>query len=833
MGNDCYFCTSMPQFAEVYLPLAVKGTFTYRIPAELQGQVAVGCRVLVPFGRKKIYTAIVAGLHGTAPVGYQVKEIESVLDASPILRHPQLQFWQWIADYYLCEVGEVYKAALPSGLKVESETSISVNPDFEESHPGLLTDRQRAILDYTAQKGRVSIAELSRATGFKSLEHAVSRLIEMEAIHVAERVVDNYRPKTEVMVRLTCQRADSATLHAQFDQLRRARKQEALLMAYLDLSHWLQQSQPVAEVTRDALLKRAGVTQPVLAAMVQRGFMETYKRQINRFAAQDAALQPPPALTPEQQAALGEIHAQWQQKPIVLLHGVTSSGKTSVYMHLIEQALQHGKQVLYLVPEIALTTQLTRRLRQVFSDRLLIYHSKFGDNERVDIWRRLLESNDPCVVIGVRSSVFLPYGNLGLVIVDEEHESSYKQQDPAPRYNGRNAAMVLAQMHGAKTLLGSATPAIEVYHHALAGNYGLVRLTKRYEGIEMPQVEVVDTKEARRKKEMKGLFSTRLVDESTRAMAGGRQVILFQNRRGYSPIVRCKECAWVPTCVNCDVSLTYHKHIRTLSCHYCGHSITLPDLCPNCGLPGIEVVGYGTERIEDDIDGVFPGKKISRMDLDTTRNKNSYDRIIDEFSAHKTDILVGTQMVTKGLDFDGVSVVGILNADTMISFPDFRSSERAFDMMEQVAGRAGRAHGRGKVIVQTSKPDHPVVGFVTSHDYEGFYRYELQERRQYGYPPFTRIINLQLKHPDNATLGEVVVRYHAELYAIFGTRLLGPITPPVGRVQNLYIRQLVLKVETTASMKKVKQILRDTYERLVAADSRMKAVRLVYDVDPV
>ena len=820
----------MPKFAETLLPLALPGTYTYRIPEDMK--LSIGMRVLVPFGRKKIFTAIVVMTHDREPKGYDVKEILGTLDDKPILRHPQLDFWQWIADYYLCSMGEVYKAAVPSGLKVESETTISVNPDFEESEPGQLTDRERVILDFTAQRGRVQIAEIAKATGFKTVERNVSHLLDMDALHVSERVVDNYRPKTEACVRLTTARGDEAALHQYFDQLKRAPKQEALLLAYLDLSRWLQNGD-VKEVSKENLLKRAGVSSAVLHETVKRGLFEIYKKEINRFADLGSVLEEPPTLSTEQRRAYDEIHLSMRDHAITLLHGVTSSGKTSIYMHLIAEALKLGKQVLYLVPEIALTTQLTRRLRRVFGDKLLIYHSRFSDNERVDIWKRLLESSEPCVIIGVRSSVFLPYSNLGLVIVDEEHDSSYKQQDPAPRYNGRNAALILAQMHGAKTVLGSATPAIEVYHLAQEGRYGLVKLFTRYGDIQMPEVKVINTIDARKRREMSGLFSNELIANCRKALEGGEQVILFQNRRGYSPMVRCKECDWVPKCENCDVSLTYHKHNHSLVCHYCGYSIPLPDLCPACQLPGIEIVGYGTERIEDDIDAVFPGEKISRMDLDTTRNKNSYDRIIDEFSAHRTNILVGTQMVTKGLDFDAVSIVGILNADTMINFPDFRSHERAFDMLEQVSGRAGRAHKQGQVIIQTSNPEHDVIKFVQSHDYEGFYQHELADRQKFGYPPFTKVINIYLKHREDATVGELAVRYSNLLRQVFGTRVLGPMAPFVSRVQNMYIRQITLKMETGSSMSKVKGILRNLYEQMLAADSRMKAVRLYYDVDPV
>ena len=820
----------MPKFAETLLPLAIPGTYTYRIPEGMR--LSIGMRVLVPFGRKKIFTAIITSLHDREPRGYYVKEILGTLDDKPILRHPQLEFWQWIADYYLCSMGEVYKAAVPSGLKVESETTISVNPDFEESEPGQLSDRERVILDFTAQRGRVQINEIAKATGFKTVERNVSHLLDMDALHVSERVVDNYRPKTEACVRLTVARDNEEKLHEFFDQLKRAPKQESLLLAYLDMSRWLQSGE-TREVSKENLLKRAGVSSAVLHEAVKRGLFEIYKKEINRFDDLGSILEEPPTLSDEQRRAYDEIHHSMREHAITLLHGVTSSGKTSVYMHLITDALRLGKQVLYLVPEIALTTQLTRRLRRVFGDKLLIYHSKFSDNERVDIWKKLLNSSEPCVVIGVRSSVFLPYSNLGLIIVDEEHDSSYKQQDPAPRYNGRNAALVLAQMHGAKTVLGSATPAIEVYYLALQGRYGLVKLLTRYGDIKMPEVKVIDTIAARKRREMHGLFSNELIASCRKALQDNEQVILFQNRRGYSPIVRCKECGWVPKCENCDVSLTYHKHNNSLVCHYCGYTIPLPDLCPACRLPGIEIVGYGTERIEDDIDAVFPGEKISRMDLDTTRSKNSYDRIIDEFSQHRTNILVGTQMVTKGLDFNAVSIVGILNADTMINFPDFRSHERAFDMLEQVSGRAGRAHKQGQVIIQTSQPDHDVIKFVQAHDYEGFYQHELNDRQQFGYPPFTKVINIYLKHRDDATVGELAVRYCGLLHQVFGARVLGPMAPFVARVQNLYIRQITLKMETAASMAKVKKILRDLYEQMIAADARMKTVKLYYDVDPV
>ena len=819
----------MALLAEVILPLPLYSTFTYSVPDSLNN-LSIGCRVLVPFGRKKFYTAIVAMIHGIKPEGYEVKEIISMLDEYPIVKHPQLKLWDWISKYYLCSTGDVYKAAVPSGLKVESETFVGADSDFEETESCELNEREKIILDLVASRNRVQLTELANATGFRNIEAIVSRMIEKGAVYVAERVVDNYRPLTETCVTLNLERGDNDGLHHFFDLAARSKKQEAMLLAFLDISHWLRKGD-ITEVTKKNLLERAQASQAVLTGAVNKGIFKIYKKEVNRFANLGFANDELPKLSEEQSRAKSEILEAFKSHAVTLLHGVTSSGKTSIYMHLIDEVLKLGRQALYLVPEIALTTQLTQRLQRVFGDKLLIYHSKFSDNERVDIWKRLLRSNEPCVVIGVRSAVFLPYSALGLVIVDEEHDTSYKQQDPAPRYNGRNVAIVLAQMHGAKTLLGSATPAIESYYNASQGKYGLVSLLSRYENIKLPQVEIVDTREARKKKEMNGTFSGRLIALCRESIKAGEQAILFQNRRGYAPMVSCKQCGWVPKCENCDVSLTYHKYQHTLSCHYCGFTITLPDLCPACKQPSIEVFGYGTERIEDDIDAIFPDTKILRMDLDTTRNKNGYEKIIDEFSSRKADILVGTQMVTKGLDFDGVSTVGILNADSMINFPDFRSHERAFNMMEQVAGRAGRKNKQGRVVIQTSEPENPVIRFVRNHDYTGFFNEEIADRERFKYPPFTKIITIYMKHRDDNVLTEMSVRYSNMLRQVFAHRVLGPEAPMIARVQNLHIRQIVLKMENEASMSKVKNILRNIYENMLKVDSRMKSTILYYDVD--
>ncbi len=816
-------------YAEVILPLPLYSTFTYSIPDGLKDSVGIGFRVLVPFGRKKFYTGIVTQIHNQQPGNYEVKDIVAVLDNNSILRHPQLKFWQWISDYYLCAIGEVYKAAVPAGMKVESETRVSANPEYIDTD-GSLTERETVIYDMLLTKDYLTPADIAKATGYKNVETTVADLINREAIFITEKIVDNYRPKTEVCVRLKAEQGDNNTVQEFFLKVKQAKKQEAALLAYLDMSEWMKH-EPLKEVTKDALIKRADASLPILHAMVGKGIFSLYKKEINRFELDvngKTSLNP---LSEPQQEAYTKIKECFDTKDIVLLHGVTSSGKTEVYTHIIDDVLQQGKQALYLVPEIALTAQLTQRLHKNFGNRLLIYHSKFSDNERVDIWKRLLTNDEPCVVIGVRSSVFLPFNNLGVIIVDEEHETSYKQQDPAPRYNARDAAIVLAKMHNAKILLGSATPSITTYYKAETGKFGLVNLTTRFEGVELPEVRIIDTKLARKHKEMKGAFSRELIDECNAAIQRNEQAIIFQNRRGFAPMVRCKECAWMPKCENCDVTLTYHKHINLLTCHYCGYTIPLPNICPACKQPTIEVLGYGTERIEDDIEKYFPEAKVARMDLDTTRSKYSYDKIIESFSNHKTQILIGTQMVTKGLDFGGVSIVGIVNADTMINFPDFRSHERAFNMMEQVAGRAGRRQKQGIVCIQTSSPENPVIKFVVNHDYEGFYKSELEERRRYNYPPFSRIINIYIKHRDDNSLTEMSVRFSNMLRQVFGKRVLGPEPPTIARIQQLYIRQIVLKVEETASMPKVKQILRMIYEQSLS-DPRMKRAIVYYDVDP-
>lgn len=819
-------------YAEVILPLPLFGTFTYSIPTTLEGKAAVGHRVIVPFGRKKYYTGIIESITPVAPEGFEVKDISSVLDPWPVVKHPQLKLWEWIAEYYLCTAGDVYKAAVPAGLKVESETFIELNPDYEEIPDARMTDREAIIMQSLDHNGKMTPAEISKKTGLNSIESTISSMVERRMLIIAEKLIERYRPKKETLVRLAVDRNDNEAMHKVFDAVKGAKKQEMMLITLLDNLNKRQQQQLPPEVPRQHLLEQSGLSPAILAALASKGIVEIFTREINRFNYTGTEQGELPKLSAPQSEALDSIHRMFIDKNVTLLHGVTSSGKTEIYIHLIDYILKKGSQALYLVPEIALTTQLTRRLQKVFVKRVIIYHSKFSDNERVDIWKRMLHDPSPCVVIGARSSLFLPFSRLGLVIVDEEHESSYKQFDPAPRYNARDCAIVLASMHGAKTLLGSATPAIETYYKALNGRYGLVTLSERYEGVQLPLIEIVDLNDERRRGRISGPMSARLAMMSREAVKGGEQVILFHNRRGFAPVVVCKQCGYVPKCQNCDVSLTYHRKAGEMVCHYCGATYKLPTICPVCKEPAIEVYGYGTERIEEIAESSFPGARIMRMDLDTTRNKDSYLNIINDFSLGKADILVGTQMVTKGLDFERVSLVGILNADNLINFPDFRASERAFNMLEQVAGRAGRRNKRGLVIVQTSQPAHPILSYLQAHNYEGFYEHELEERRRYGYPPFTRVINIYLKHRDEDLLIKAAAGYAETLRHLFGNRILGPDEPHIARIQSLYIRKIMLKVEIQASMSKVKAILRSVYEAQMA-DKSLRSLVVYYDVDPM
>lgn len=820
-------------FAEIILPLPLYSTFTYLIPEDFSSQVKIGSRVLVQFGRKKYYTGIVEHIHSEAPAGYDVKPIMSVLDPEPVVRYPQLKLWHWIARYYLCSVGEVYKAAVPTGLKPESETFVTLADDVEIPEGFQLSEQQAIVIQALRNKKRMRISELDSIEGINNPARIINSLMIHGIAEIDEKIVERYKPKKISFVELSIARDDKDSLHRAFDLVGRSKMQEKTLIAWLDLSGWMKRGKELADVSREQLMKTSGASPAVIKALVDKGIFTIVKRSVSRFSNYSVSENPKLAtLSLSQTKALGEIRASFPEKRVTLLHGLTGSGKTEIYTHLIADTLASGRQVLYLVPEISLTTQLTDRLRAVFGDTMLIYHSKFSDTERVETWQRLLKSNEPYLILGVRSSVFLPFANLGLIIVDEEHEASYKQYDPAPRYNARDAAVVLAEMHGANVLFGSATPAIDTYYKALEGKYGLVSLSERFGNASLPEVEIVDMRRQRKQKLNRGMLSEPLRLSISQALNDDRQTILFQNRRGFAPVVVCKECGWTPKCHNCDVSLVYHKKSELLRCHYCGFCQPLPRLCPACGQNGIETFGYGTERIAEEIHSQFADSRITRMDLDTTRNKEAYQQLIEEFASHQTDILVGTQMVSKGLDFAKVNVVGVVNADTLLNFPDFRSNERAFNMLEQVAGRAGRRDGDGKVIIQTSQPDNPLLRHVVAHDYNSFYNEEIREREKYSYPPFARIINIYIKNKDAQAADMAAVYLARRLGEIFGQRVLGPEKPFVSRVALWYIQSIMLKIEAGASMKKVKDILREAHASLLYIP-QVKSSMVYYDVDPV
>lgn len=823
---------NVQKYADVIIPLPIAGYYTYSLPPGMEDKVKAGCRVVVPFGSKKYYTAVVARVHSTGPEAYETKEIGELLDDKPVLLPVQLEFWRWLSDYYLCTMGDVYKAALPSGLKLESETVIELNPEFES--PAVLTEKEQRLLDVLATHPVLTITQLEKESGLRNILPVVKSLLDKEALWVKEELRRNYKPRTEVRVRLTPETAREDRLKEVFDELSHAPKQFALLMKYIEYSGFMTAERPLKEISKKELQDKAGVTAAVLNNLVDKKIFETYVFETGRLTEGQALTYPLNPLNENQQRALDEITASFTKKRVCLLHGVTSSGKTEIYIHLIEQAVRSGKQVLYLLPEIALTTQITDRLRRVFGDRLGIYHSKFPDAQRVEIWQKQLSDKPYDVILGVRSSIFLPFANLGLVIVDEEHENTYKQQDPAPRYHARNSAIVLASLYGANVnvLLGTATPSVETYYHATTGKYGLVELTGRYREIQLPEIELVDIKELARKKRMTAQFSPDLLARIRQTLEAGEQVILFQNRRGFAPMVECRVCGWVPKCKNCDVSLTYHKGINRLTCHYCGYTSEPPKSCPACGSTELVHRGFGTEKIEDDIRAIFPEAKVARMDLDTTRTRSAYERIIADFEKGSTDILIGTQMVSKGLDFDRVSVVGILNADTMLNYPDFRAYERAFQLMAQVAGRAGRKNKRGLVVLQTKSVDLPVITQVVANDYAGMYAGQLAERQLFRYPPFYRLVYVYLKHRSAASLDVMARTMAARLRETFGGRVLGPDQPPVGRIQTLYIKKIVLKVEVSASMSKVRgELLR--IRREMAEDERFRSLIVYYDVDPM
>ncbi|MBR1541700.1 MAG: primosomal protein N' [Bacteroidaceae bacterium] len=748
-------------YIDVILPLPLKATFTYAVDDVMAHKVKRGCRVLVPLGNKKHYTAIVDRIHDEKPEGYEVKYAFALLEEQPVVLPQQLKLWEWIADYYMCAEGDVYHAAVPAGLKLE------------------------------------------------------------------------FKPKVETHVRLTPAFRSEDNLQHLLDNFdKRAAKQQELLLSYLQLSDFLEGNPH--EVSKQDLLALHNTSANVFNALVEKGVLEAYPFVVSRLqdkTQEQTGLKP---LNHNQQRALDEIKRCFAERSVCLLYGVTSSGKTEIYTHLIEETIRQGKQVLYLLPEIALTTQITDRLKKVFGSNIGIYHSKFSDPERVEIWNKQLSDEPYLIILGARSSVFLPYQQLGLVIVDEEHESSYKQQDPAPRYHARNTALMLAAMYGAKTLLGTATPSVESWYNATeAGKYGLVVLKERYKEIQLPEILPVDIKELHRKKMMSGHLSLILKEKMVEALGRKEQVILFQNRRGFAPMIECHDCGWVPKCVHCDVSLTYHKHTSQLVCHYCGYTTPVPHACPECGSMELRDRGFGTEKVEDEIKAMFPEARVVRMDLDTTRSKTAYERMIKDFEKGKTDILIGTQMVSKGLDFDHVHLVGILNADTMLNYPDFRAYERAYQLMAQVAGRAGRKGERGLVVLQTGHVDYPIINHVRKNDFETMVSEQLAERQLCRFPPYCRLVYIYIKHRDKQLTDAMTSVMTSLLVKVFGSeRVNGPMQPAVARVHSLYIGMIMLKIEANASMAQARKLLLQV-QRQLSQDPRYKSIQVYYDVDPV
>lgn len=819
------------EFADVVLPLPLAQLFTYSIPENIKADVTIGKRVVVPFGSKKFYTGIVKNLHNTCPTDYSVKEILSCLDEFPVINTFQFQFWDWISQYYQCTLGEVFKAAIPSGLKLESQTKIILNTNFKAEEPLSKTEEQ--ILNILKHSKDVNISTLNQATGLKNTLPQVKSLLEKSAIWVEEQILDSYKEKKLELVCLYS-KFNEAEISEILDGLKRAKKQQELLYSYLNLSkHYFEEE--ALKVSVVELLETGIASRPILNSLIDKKILKIYHEKLDRIDLSQSETLGLNPLNEYQNNAILEIRNHFKEKNCVLLHGVTSSGKTEIYIHLIDEQLKKGKQVLYLLPEIALTTQIINRLKKVFGNKIGVYHSKFNDAERVEIYNNVNKNNPENayqVILGVRSSVFLPFQNLGLIIVDEEHENTYKQFDPAPRYHARDAAIYLAHLHQAKTLMGTATPAIETYYNAQAGKYGLVELFQRHLNLEMPEIIIADIKEAKRKRLMKSIFSPELLQRIENSLEKKEQVILFQNRRGYAPYLECKSCGWVPNCPNCSVSLTYHRFNNQLVCHYCGHNIHPPTSCSHCNSTNMEDMGFGTEKIEEELESLFPKARIGRMDLDTTRKKLAYEKLIYKFENHELDILVGTQMVSKGLDFDNVGLVGVLNADSMLNYPDFRAYERSFQMMSQVSGRAGRKNKQGKVLIQTYTPDHPILLNVVKNDYLSMYTSQLSERKKYIYPPYYRLINIVLKHKNQTLVNEAAIYLSKSLRKIFGIRVFGPQSPIINRVQNLYIVNVLLKIEKKSSPSKAKWILNQQANFLKEVE-RFKSVQINFDVDPM
>jgi len=821
-------------FADILLPLPLEGTFTYRVPYDWNDYIKVGHRVAVQFGRKKLYSGIVKKIHQTPPQKGIAKYILNILDEKPLVNTLQLKFWEWMAGYYMAHEGEVMNAALPSAFRIASEGVVMLAPGFVPDR-NILSEFEYRVTEALLEHQKLKVGDISKVVGYSKVLPLLKSMIDKKLVVMGEELSERYKPKTEKFVRVAPEVFDEEILQELMDDLsKRAFKQLELLMNYIAIVG-LQHNEPIW-VRQKELLKQSSPS--ALKALIDKGIFQSEKREVSRLKSGNISEKIPDqiSLSAAQQEAYNLVKEKFVNHKVVLLHGVTSSGKTEMYIKLIDETIKSGKQALYLLPEIALTTQIIDRLRKYFGDSVGVYHSQYSLNERAEVWNSVagLSSSHKHpykVIVGPRSAMFLPFIDLGLVIVDEEHDQSYKQYDPSPRYNARDSAIYLGILHGARILLGSATPSFESYYNAVKGKYGLVSLIERYNNVKMPEIIVVNMQDQMRRKLLKSHFSSILIDQIKQSLETKHQVILFQNRRGFSLRLECKDCSWSPVCKNCDVTLTYHKQIGKLKCHYCGYTTPVPARCDDCGSTHLSLKGFGTEKVEEELQVLFPDAHIDRMDLDTTRSKNAFRRIFDDFETGKTDILTGTQMVTKGLDFDNVHVVGVLNADNMLSYPDFRAHERSFQLMAQVSGRAGRKDIQGKVIIQSWKPQHPIIQDVLRNDFFNMYNREMVERKEFHYPPYYRLIRVILKHKDSQFLEEGAESLGKGLNVVFGNRVIGPEYPMVSRVRNLYINRFLLKNRADQNQAVFKEYL---YKVLIKfrKQTKYRSIFIYLDVDP-
>ncbi len=817
-------------FADVILPVPIRKEFTYRIPFELNETLFSGARVVVPFGRAKLITGIVSSIHENIPQDYQAKLIEHQLDDHPIITPKQYTFWKWISAYYMAPIGDVMNAALPANFKLASETKIVLHPDFNID-PKLLTEREIEVVTALELREVLDLKEISEIIGIKTVQPIIKKLIDKKAVLSLEELNDKFTPKTASFIRLSDAYSQEENISDYIQLLESKKGKDKQVKALLTLIHLTIKNQDKLVLKKDLIDEEISTSS--INTLEKNGIIVQERIEIARLDTNSIMTQEFKQLSQSQSLALDEIHMAFEEDKVAMLHGVTGSGKTEIYVQLIQEHLDLGQQVLFLLPEIALTTQLIQRLSAYFGEQIGVYHSKFNQNERIEIWNHVLndDMNKYRIILGARSSIFLPYRNLGLIIVDEEHESSYKQYDPSPRYNARDCAIVLSKLHNAKILLGSATPSIESYYNAKSNKYKLVELNDRFGKVLLPEIFCADVKKERKKKSMKSHFTSFLIDHMREVLNIGEQIILFQNRRGYTPYWMCEICNWTPKCVNCDVSLTYHKHSNNLKCHYCSYASKPVGSCSACGSNRLNMLGFGTEKIEDELAIMFPEKKVKRMDLDTTRSKNAYANILNDFDTGKIDILIGTQMVTKGLDFKNVNLVGILDADMLLNRANFRAFERSFQLMTQVAGRSGRRQKRGKVIIQTGDPEHWVIEKVIDHDFKAFYKSEIIERENYFYPPYFKIIEITLKHRDENKLIKAAYDLSIQLRNSFKERVLGPEFPVVKRINNLFLKKIILKIEKDASDKKVKERIHQIVDEFYSVPIN-KSIRVLIDVDP-